>query len=83
MVRRAILTGLLAATLVMLAPKPQCVASTLPAPAAKFLHYFACPEAVEMPEAGKTSVWERFVVSLILATSAPETEPATSSPQAS
>lgn len=65
------MAGALLTVLTMLAPQPRCVASTLPKPAARFLHYFQKTEGVKATETREVSVWERLVVSLIWATSTP------------
>lgn len=71
MFRNAAVAGALLAVLTALAPQPACLASTLPCPAARFLHYFQKTEGVRASESRQASVWERLVVSLIWATSTP------------
>lgn len=71
MFQRAAVAGALLAVLTALAPQPRCFASTLPKPAARFLHYFQKTEDVKATELREVSAWERFVVSLIWATSTP------------
>lgn len=71
MFKRAAVGGALLVLLTALAPHPRCVASTLPKPAARFLHYFQKTEGVKASESREVSVWERLVVSLIWATSTP------------
>jgi hypothetical protein len=71
MFQKAAMAGALMAILTALAPQPRCLASTLPQPAARFLHYFQKTEGVKASESRQVSVWERLVVSLIWATSTP------------
>lgn len=68
MFQRAAVAGALLAILTALAPQPRCLASTLPLPAARFVHYF---QKAEPGQTGLASVWDRLVVSLIWATSTP------------
>jgi hypothetical protein len=70
-IQKAALAGALLTILTAFAPQPKCFASTLPRPAARFLHYFQKSEEVRTPEAREISVWERLVVSLIWASSTP------------
>jgi hypothetical protein len=58
---------------------PRCLASTLPQPAARFIHFFERSSGAEKLGSGKVGMWERFVYSLIFATSAPAGTPSTSS----
>lgn len=64
---------LAALTVVVIAPavSRQCLAETLPRPAARFIHFFEQSSAAEKVGEGRVGVWERFVYSLILATSTP------------
>jgi hypothetical protein len=69
--RKLLITGAVAAVLVAFAPSRACVASTLPNPAARFIHFFQKSSAAEKVGQGKVGLWERFLYSLILASSAP------------
>lgn len=61
----------------------QCLASTLPRPAARFIYFFQEAGSGETSEGNKVGLWERFLYSLILSGAPSEQKPLMTIPSSS
>jgi hypothetical protein len=73
--RKLLVAGLLAAAWATSFNHGQCLASTLPQPAARFIYFFQEAGSGEASGGMKVGLWERFLYSLILSGAPSEQKP--------
>jgi hypothetical protein len=78
--RKLLVLGLLAAAWATSFNHGQCLASTLPQPAARFIYFFQEAGSGEAGGEEKVGLWERFLYSLILSGAPREQKPSVPSP---